>query len=70
LHLHVGPGIQGKEDFDSFCVFPKKVALDDMQVAYLRKVIAKDNPKMPLYVFTRQGSNVINKKAKIVNNVF
>jgi hypothetical protein len=66
--MHSGPGIMGNADFDSFCVFPNLVEMDDEQLARLKRVVRKHNPTRPLYVFTIKKSNIIKGKAKMVIN--
>ncbi|KAM0877208.1 hypothetical protein ACQ4PT_035642 [Festuca glaucescens] len=60
-----GPGIVGNEDFDSFCVFPNLVEMDDEQLGRVKRVVRKHKPSKPLYVFTIKKSNIIKGKAKM-----
>ncbi|KAM0893399.1 hypothetical protein ACQ4PT_025142 [Festuca glaucescens] len=61
------PGIMGNADFDSFCMFPNLVEMDDEQLARVKRVVLKHKPSKPLYVFTIKKSNIIKGKAKMID---
>lgn len=66
-NLHVGPKIKGGDTFDPHCVFPNNVALKRTQVQFLKKVVAKKKPRIPMYVCTMQLANTEKPSAKMVN---
>ena len=67
--MHVGPGIQGRDNFDKYCYFANLVKLSAAQTSLLRdQVAAAQKPDIPYYVCTMRKSHVVPPKHKMVNN--
>ena len=68
--FQAGPGKEDKEDFEFFCRYANRVAMDDAKFDTLKRAVDEHLPTKPFYVCTINKSNIVKGKAKMVKLCF